>query len=358
MNKSTSGGLIQNTLLLIMSSFLTLVVAEAAFRLFSKATEADNLDAVRENTAIPGEGETVGLGHMVRLSDNPEIIYELIPNISVTHIGVPVMINASGFRGPMVEEEKPNGVKRIVGIGDSVMYGWGVNEDEAYLETLARKLNNEGEANRWEVINTAVPGYNTAMELQVLLDKGLRYKPDIVILGFVENDLSLPRFIRQPVDYLTIDRSFILDRIMPRPQKSSALNDTPVELWRGFGFRKIDMAAVPPTYRHMVGIESVQSSLATLKELGDEYHFEVILLVYRFFPKELRAAAKANGFHILNATRLWKKSKEAKGSGGRVDNFQLSESDPHPSAAVHQLIARGLYDLITTELITVRDVAE
>ena len=354
MNDSTSGGVIQNTLLLIVSSLLTLIVAEAAFRLFSKVTETDSLEAVRENTARPGEWETVGLGHMVRLSKNPEIIYELIPNISVTHIDVPVVINASGFRGPLIAEKKLPGVKRIVGVGDSVMYGWGVEENEAYLEVLERKLNNGGgRTDRWQVINTAVPGYNTAMELAVLRDKGLLYKPDIVVVGFVENDFALPRFVRQPINYLAIDRSFILDRIMPQQKQHTALQDAPADLQGGFTL-DIDMENIPPAYRHMVGLESVRSSLDTLKALSDEYQFEVILLIYRHFPRDLRAAAKSHGFYILNATRLWKKQMKTNDPVSQAGNFQLSAEDPHPSAVGHQVIARGLYDLITTQIITDR----
>lgn len=355
MSNPGNSSLRQNALLLIVSSVLTLVLAEAAFRLLSKATEADTLDAVRSNADKPAEGASVGLGHMVQLSDNPEIIYELTPGISVNHIGVPVKINASGFRGPWVAEEKPQGVRRIVGIGDSVMYGWGVEEHDAYLEILKGKLNGQEDNLLWEIINTAVPGYNTVMEVKVLEDKGLRYQPDIVILGFVENDFALPRFVRQPVDYLALDRSFILDRIRPQQSNTKTLTDTHSELQRGFAMRHIDMETVPAAYRHMVGLKSVLSSLANLKALSDEHRFEVILLAFRHFPKELRAAAKSHGFHLLNASTLWKKHMEATDPKNQTADFQLNENDPHPSAAAHQAIAAGLYNLITTRLIVEPD---
>ena len=32
-----------------------------------------------------------------------------------------------------------------------------------------------------EVINTAVSGYNTAMEVETLIDKGLQFEPDLVV---------------------------------------------------------------------------------------------------------------------------------------------------------------------------------
>jgi hypothetical protein len=42
----------------------------------------------------------------------------------------------------------------------------------------------------WQTWNAAVPGYNTSHELAQLREVGPIFKPDLVIVGFFENDLS------------------------------------------------------------------------------------------------------------------------------------------------------------------------
>jgi hypothetical protein len=77
------------------------------------------------------------------------------------------------------EARRPGSV-RILGIGDSGMYGWACEQDENYLAILETNLNRRGDGVFYEVLNTGVPGYNTQQEVQALKEKWARYKPDIV----------------------------------------------------------------------------------------------------------------------------------------------------------------------------------
>jgi hypothetical protein len=82
--------------------------------------------------------------------------------------------------------EKPKGIKRILLIGDSFFWGYGV-DDEYVISEVMQKL----AGNSVEVLNGAVTGYGTDQELLWLIEYGLKYSPDIVILGvFPLNDLD------------------------------------------------------------------------------------------------------------------------------------------------------------------------
>ena len=67
-----------------------------------------------------------------------------------------------------------------------------------------------------EIINTAVPGYNTVMEIETMKENGLRYKPDIVIVGYIVNDFDLPNFIRETENYFSFQRSFAVEYFLNR----------------------------------------------------------------------------------------------------------------------------------------------
>jgi hypothetical protein len=102
--------------------------------------------------------------------------------------GVPVHINSLELRDareyPLAK--KPN-TFRILVLGDSVTFGHGSVHTYPYL--VEQRLKAWRPDIDWQVWNAAVPGYNTSQELAHLLDVGPRFKPDLVIVGFFENDL-------------------------------------------------------------------------------------------------------------------------------------------------------------------------
>jgi lysophospholipase L1-like esterase len=93
-----------------------------------------------------------------------------------------VRINAKGLRGPEFPYERPPGRERLLLLGDSFAFGWGVEEEEDVAGALQRRLPAA------EVINGACSGWNTLQELQFLRLEGLRYHPAVVLLFFCEND--------------------------------------------------------------------------------------------------------------------------------------------------------------------------
>ena len=74
-------------------------------------------------------------------------------------------------------------------LGDSVTFGHGSVYETTYPRLLEERLRRWRPDVDWQVWNAAVPGYNTSQELAHLLEVGGRFQPDLVIVGFFENDL-------------------------------------------------------------------------------------------------------------------------------------------------------------------------
>jgi lysophospholipase L1-like esterase len=102
---------------------------------------------------------------------------------------VEVRVNERGFRGPVVSYPKPEGVTRIVYLGDSVTFGYRVARWEETFPFVADSLL-QSDSLRVETVNLAVEGYSQWQELMVLADEGDRYQPDLVVVGFVLNDVT------------------------------------------------------------------------------------------------------------------------------------------------------------------------
>ncbi|OCP05726.1 MULTISPECIES: SGNH/GDSL hydrolase family protein [unclassified Ensifer] len=123
-----------------------------------------------------------------RVSAEPAIGHEHIPNASGVYMGVPVNINSIGLRNREVAPVSDNAV-RVVMLGDSLTFGWGVKEEDTPSRQLETVLNRAAAgALKYDVINTGVGNYNTQMEVAYFLTKGSELKPDIVVLNYFIND--------------------------------------------------------------------------------------------------------------------------------------------------------------------------
>lgn len=96
-----------------------------------------------------------------------------------------VRINSRGLRDREIAYQKPEGTYRILVLGDSQTFGFGVEAEETYAKALERRLRKRSTV---ETLNTGVPGAGTAHELHFLETEGWKYEPDAVIVGFFFND--------------------------------------------------------------------------------------------------------------------------------------------------------------------------
>ena len=97
-----------------------------------------------------------------------------------------VAINAEGYRDLDHPLTKPGNVYRIVLLGDSMTEGVEVALDDLYWKRLETLLSQcpALDSRRVEVISLAVNGYGTAQEYLTLKERGLKYRPDLVLLAF------------------------------------------------------------------------------------------------------------------------------------------------------------------------------
>jgi lysophospholipase L1-like esterase len=124
-------------------------------------------------------------------AEDPEMSHRHRPNAEAFLMGVDVKINSLGLRDHEISVQKPAGTYRIVVLGDSTTFGWGVPFEQTYPKLIEKSLNARPPAGGWtnyEVINTGIGNYNTAQELASLKDRWLVLKPDMVLIGWYIND--------------------------------------------------------------------------------------------------------------------------------------------------------------------------
>ena len=98
--------------------------------------------------------------------------------------------NSLGFRDSEHDTKKPPGTFRILGVGDSFTAGWGAPFEQTYLRRLELALAaRDGDHPRIEVIKAGISGYFPQTEKLVVEHYGLQFQPDVIIVGFLPNDV-------------------------------------------------------------------------------------------------------------------------------------------------------------------------
>ena len=158
---------------LLVSCLVVALLGEVAVRLFLK--ESTYLFP-RYHT-----GATYGDFKIRRLRSNETFMHHSVDG------SWEFKTNSKGFRDTReFGYDKPEGVFRVICLGDSNTQGLEVRQNHTYSKVLERFLNAKGK--QAQVINTGVSGFGNAEQLVLLENEGMKYNPDVVVLGFFVND--------------------------------------------------------------------------------------------------------------------------------------------------------------------------
>jgi len=160
--------LLVNLSLLLGSLALSLILCEAILRLVAQDDSPLSMD-------------------IYQLDPYDQV--SLKPNVTRRHFtrewNVTVAINSEGLRDRTSPVPDTRG--RILALGDSFAFGWGVELPETYLYLAEEQLRSEA----IRVIKAGIPGTGTTDQLHWLRQYGGTYAPRLVIVSlFVGNDFT------------------------------------------------------------------------------------------------------------------------------------------------------------------------
>ena len=164
-----SRGILINLSLIIVSTLFALFLSEIALRLIGLKP----LYVSPERDRFWKYDSLLGWAH----EPGQEGIFET-PQFRTV-----VRINENGLRDRQHSYERQNDIERILVLGDSFAWGYGVEESERFSQLLEKSLD-------VEVINAGVSGYSTDQELLWYKGEGIKYETDLVILVLAGNDVG------------------------------------------------------------------------------------------------------------------------------------------------------------------------
>lgn len=361
------------------ATIAALLVAEGTLRLADYLREDRRPLEVQLRTSRAQANSSMhdlDLGDIVQPSRYPGIVYELRPNARGRFMGQPVLINSQGLHDYEYSRRKEPGTFRIVGVGDSSLFGWGVPFEDSSLKVLERRLNEKSRGQKFEVINFAVPGYNTAMEAETFVRRCVEYAPDVVLLNFNTNDYDVPNFMRRPRDLTTLRRSYVFDLAYSVYEGVMAVEREPPP----FDFRQRTTAlrqaehldedpALPDEYRYMVGARGVVRALERLATAARERAIPFVVFTVKAYPgldpkyvrdewrdgqrELLERESRRLGFHFLNTYSYYMNYLNQHPNANLATVFAVSEIDGHPNTLAHSIDAEAIFDyLVALQLLS------
>ena len=143
-----------------------------------------------------------GLDHLVgRLVPQPAR-HLLFPSGSrITHesseFDVNVAISTQGLRDRAFPPTPKNPGRRIVAIGDSFTFGWGVSAQESWPKVLEQRLADSGPG--FEVINFGFPGASPNDYSRMITSAIDHFHPDVILIATLQGD-DLVQLVEQEPD--------------------------------------------------------------------------------------------------------------------------------------------------------------
>ncbi|TVZ37910.1 lysophospholipase L1-like esterase [Alteromonadaceae bacterium 2753L.S.0a.02] len=331
-----------NGLLLAFSVIFALMICEVLVRTFKLAPEIVYIEKWR-----------------VRLSDNPKIGYEPIPNLdssgqSAQYYSYIGRSNNMGYRDYNHPLAKTPGSKRIVILGDSVTAGLWIKGDKNIFSVVM-----EQELNTWgvksDVMNFGVSGYNTSQEVETLKSKALAFKPDLVILAYCLND----RFQDDGNIYglLLAEQSKNLSGGKINTAAVTKLEHHSALLrFLHYAVLGVKQGATRKGLQSEVNkfyVDSVEDSFAELAELANQNDFDVLVAVFPNFGERdqglvgdykfqsehdsVNALAQRYNFHYFDLLQPFRECKKQLPS-----RYTISFDQYHPNIVGNQCAGKAL----------------
>jgi hypothetical protein len=256
---------------------------------------------------------------------------------------------------------KPENAVRVVFVGDSMTFGFGVPIEETLVRQAEKKLEATPPAKgkTWQVLNMGQLALNTTAELDLIRDQVVSYSPDVLVLMYHLNDALSAQAseLGDPMVTTQMISGYVLTTLDAdkREQVKAYLEKS-----------KADMAALEPGRYDLKGLplfaeyrvshftplywDVVLKSFDELAALAKEKKFVVVVGIipaldfpwgeYAFKDVHEKAAAamRERGFQVVDLLPVLSKNPNAEVMLGGVDG--------HPSPLADRIIGETMAEAV------------
>lgn len=226
-----------------------------------------------------------------------------------------VSTNGRSMRYDEIPIGRQPGVIRLLALGDSTTFGWGVEQDKTYpaqLEKMLGTLQLERYPDvKIQVINGGVPGYTSFQGLHHFKTNAAAYEADIILFGYIVQDARRTRITdkQQAIDAMSVD--YLRDHPLDALRTFRVLSDRYKWLRSKVADEENKQAAGDPNSVTRVPLDDYRENILTFERQVKKHDGRLILFG---FPLE-----------VVGYTRAHRKLLKSVAEEEKLDHF-----DPSP----------------------------
>jgi len=261
--------------------------------------------------------------------------------------------NPFGLRSFHVNEEKPDGVKRIVVLGDSFSWGDQITQLESTWPYVMERLLWDGGL-EVQVLNLAEPGFTTVNSAERLELLGWRFRPDLVILQYLLNDPlpSAPNGRAESESWLfpVWDLPPEIDAVRRHSYLYAFLNDRLVALQMRYRFRDGYASLYDDEF---IGWQECRQAMESMAISCRRRDLPMMMAVFPALQGALDESYQHHQLHLkvmgvarslgLPSIDLTKNLAAVDPDAGR---WQAAPWDAHPNVEAHALLGRAMAEAV------------
>jgi lysophospholipase L1-like esterase len=247
--------------------------------------------------------------------------------------GVEVKINSKGLRDYEYSYEKPVGTYRILVLGDSIAFGWGVNFSNIYSKLLEKKLNINNPKEKYEIINSGVINYQLNEELFYLKNEGFKYSPDLIILGYFVDDAKINKRLSynwlEKNSYLLAFLKSKLMAINSRFNKELRFDNFYKNFYKDGSLEKAKFEKNINELKSFLKDKNIPLVVVLIPELHD-------LKNYPFIDIHNYVKDRFSDVEVIDLLPYFDKQRNSQ-------DYWVSFEDAHPNALAHEIMANAVF---------------
>ncbi|MBU1627295.1 SGNH/GDSL hydrolase family protein [bacterium] len=363
-------------LLIVISSFLPFLLLEFSLRLFNPAIiqkKVLTLNKLEESFKIFKPDLNMGWRllpntrrYLVIPTSQP-VRSQLNPKYKYT-----ASINSLGYRTWEFKPKKSEDVFRIICLGDSTTFGWGIYFPDVYAHKLGNLLGQSHKDKKVEVLSCGIPGYTSRQGLVLIKEEILPlYSPDLLVVAYGPCDSQL---VDIPDNVTIKERNLlnIMDNFFQRFAIYNLIRKIELDITGKIKTPK----EITPFPR--VSLDDMVGNLGKIKKCAERYNKPIIFLnivrdniarhdkMNEFFKKEkcdyidITTLLKDN-LEDIKTNPAYKSQIDfyieyyGKDVFYSNENIYLYLDFVHPNSIGHLLIAQALQKRIEEEFLSNRD---
>ena len=267
-------------------------------------------------------------------------------------------LKGSKLRSDFVHSlSKPEGVYRIVTVGDSFTYPTFMQFDDSYSKRLERILNlaNPGE-NKAEVLNLGRMGLSTQREVAEI-KRAIGYHPDLIILEITLNDAELHNFHQEQQKH---PGKFSFGEYKVTPENHPLLSHFHglsflYERMHRIGSKNAVAEYYVNSFRDERNLQIFETSLDEIKAVADQAGVRLAVVIFPMFYTDIDDSYPFAEIHTILHNELDKRGLkyiDLRSAYTGIPHTRLNVivgKDTHPNEIAHRIAADNIYRWLELE---------